>query len=80
MSFTRQDARNALDHILSIFDHDDDELTNALEIVKCTTIFDLVSMPPDVIDGLHYSANTKDGKVLIVQVPQCFKAHIKIVL
>ena len=79
MSFTRQDARNALEHILSIFDHDDDELTNALEIVKCTTIFDLVSMPPDVIDGLHYSANTKDGKVLNVQVPQCFKAHIKIV-
>ena len=79
MSFTRQDGCNALDHILSLFDHDDDELINALEIVKCTSIFDLVSMPPDVIDDLHYSANSKDGKVHNIQVPQCFKAHIKII-
>ena len=65
MSFTRQDGHNALDHILSLFDHNDDELTNALEIVKCTSIFDLVSMPPDIIDDLHYSANSKDVKYII---------------
>ena len=75
----RQDGQNALDYILSLLDHHDDELTNALEIVKCISIFDLVSLPPDAIDGLHYIVNSKDGKARTVQVPQYFKAHIMII-
>ena len=69
MSFTRQDARNALDHILSIFDHDDDELTNALEIVKCTTIFDLVSMPQMSLMAFIIVPILKMGRYLM------FKSH-----
>ena len=64
---------------MTLLDHDDDELTNALAYARCKYISDFVAMPHDILDALVYpSKDEATGKTILYPVPNFYKAHVKI--
>ena len=80
MPFTRQDKKNALEHVLTALDHHDDKLTAALKYEGVVYIDDLLSLDAKDIDTLKFPhKDGKSGITTMTDVPKVHKNHIKII-
>ena len=82
---SRQDNIDALQHILTIFDHDaDNPLCIALNEAGIKSISDFISMPPNDIESLTYTHNCSDidnaqpDSFSTISLQVVYKMHIKI--